>query len=136
LLTLAVRVSASLMRPTGSASSKGKKMKIHDRGNFWNADEIAECLEVTGATRGELWQCVRLYESLPRGEAPGEFSYPLSEYGWSSLSKEAQLDVNAAFDKYEEEERERREHEEEDAAQAAAEDPERHIRYHHFPHGS
>lgn len=104
-------------------------MKIHDRGNYWKADEIAECLGVTGATRGELWKCVSLYESLPRGEAPGEFAYPLSEYGWSTLSEAAQLDVNAAFDKYEAEERERRELDEEDAAQTAAEEPELRIRH-------
>ena len=104
-------------------------MEIHDLGNYWKPDEIAECLDVADKTRGELWRCVRLYQDLPRGEAPGEYSYPLAKYGWDTLSEEAKLDVNAACAKHEKEDKERREHDELDAAEAAAEDPERHINY-------
>ena len=46
-------------------------MEIHDLGKYWKADEVAECLKVDDSTYKELWSCVKLYEDLPRGEAPG-----------------------------------------------------------------
>ena len=38
----------------------------------WQADQIAECLDVSKETYGELWnKCVPLYDNLPRGEYHG-----------------------------------------------------------------
>ena len=104
-------------------------MEMHDLVKYWKADEIAECLEVSDRTRRELWSCVRLYKDLPRGEAPGEYNYPLSKYGWTELTEEAKLDVNAACEKDEAERKGREEERQEEAAQAAAEAPELYIRY-------
>jgi len=70
---------------------------IHERGHYWRADEIAECLKVKESTYQELWGVVKLYENKPRGETPGEFNYCLAEFGWDKLSDEAKVDVNSAL---------------------------------------
>jgi hypothetical protein len=95
-------------------------MEIHDLGKYWKADEVAECLKVDDSTYKELWSCVKLYEDLPRGEAPGEYTYPLSEYGWDKLSEAAQIDVNHALAEKQAEDDAR----EEERYQEASEDPE------------
>jgi hypothetical protein len=93
---------------------------MHDLANYWKADEIAECLKVDDSTYKELWSCVELYDHLPRGEAPGEYAYPLSKYGWDKLSEAAQIDVNRALAEKQAEDDAR----EEDRYQKAVEDPE------------
>ena len=61
----------------------------------WQADQTAECLDVSKETYGELWnKCVPLYDNLPRGEYHGEVTYGLKKYGWNKLSDTAKLDVN------------------------------------------
>ena len=65
---------------------------------YWQADAIAECLNVSPETCGELWnKCVPLYDKLPKGECPGEITYDLVNYGWKLLSDEAKNDVNKAL---------------------------------------
>jgi hypothetical protein len=95
-------------------------MEMHDLAKYWKADEIAECLKVDDSTYKELWGCVKLYEDLPRGEAPGEYTYPLSKYGWDKLSEAAQIDVNRALAEKQADDDAR----EEERYQDAFEDPE------------
>ena len=70
---------------------------------YFQADEIAECLTVTRETSSELWnKIVPLYDAEPRGEVPGEFTYPIANY-WHLLSDAAQADINGAFERREDE---------------------------------
>lgn len=72
-------------------------MKPCQDAHYWQADQIAECLNVSTETYSELWnKIVPLYDSLPRGECPGEISYGVADY-WDHLSPEAQADVNRAL---------------------------------------
>jgi len=75
-------------------------IEMHPSGEYWQADQIAECLDVTRETYGELWnKCVPLYDTITRGEAPGEITYDIWKFGWPLLSDAAKLDVNAALEK-------------------------------------
>jgi hypothetical protein len=77
----------------------------HKEVNYWQADQIAECLSVSKDTYGELWnKCVPLYDGKYRGEVPGEVCYDLvSTGGWDLLSDEAKADVNDAIDTWDSE---------------------------------
>jgi hypothetical protein len=71
----------------------------HEDAKYWQADAVAECLAVTKATYAELWnKIVPLYDAEPRGEVPGEYTYPIVDY-WHLLSGFAQADINSAFER-------------------------------------
>ena len=71
-------------------------IKPHNEASYWQADQIAECMDVSEDTYVELWnKCVPLYDGKYRGEFPGEVCYDLvSSGGWELLSDAAKSDVN------------------------------------------
>jgi hypothetical protein len=74
-------------------------IKPHEELNYWQADQIAECLSVSEDTYVELWnKCVPLYDGKYTGEFPGEVCYDLvGSGGWYLLSDTAKMDVNDAM---------------------------------------
>lgn len=73
-------------------------MEPTEKAEYWQADQIAECLDVSRDTYAELWNViVPLYDKEPRGEYPGEYSYAITNY-WNKLSEVAQRDINQTLE--------------------------------------
>ena len=70
--------------------------KPHSYLGHVQADVIAECWEdVPRDLYAALWNdIVPLYDGQPRGECPGEFTYPITSY-WGHLSEDHQRTLNA-----------------------------------------
>jgi hypothetical protein len=69
----------------------------HEAAGYWQADQIAECLEVNEEAYIELWNVVvPLYDDKPRGECPGEVCYDIASY-WDKISDPCKLEVNRAL---------------------------------------
>ena len=88
-------------------------MKPHPNALYWQADEIAECLEVTDETYSELWNKIVpcydtghggrnvLYVEDEEGFRLVEHAgarYPVTNY-WDKLSSTAQAEVNSVLEK-------------------------------------